>query len=279
MSGEISLLNTNYVDKKLNLFQAQTTHFQIDPSLAMRCHESSPDAVPVILRGSKTCKTTIGRGHDATIKIGKANKRVSREHVVIEHKPQIDGFELTILSPNGALIDHIIFVEGEHVPVVEGTMIEIVGTKIIFQVPDESQLVEAEDMEDVIETPTEATLPTITTAGTGLSIITTTEIKKEEKGKVDKKKKNNKKKKSKETIIPTMNIEHENTAISTINSTTTTTATAIGKKSNTNHTKSTINHIIKSTASKLKETARNIIKKPMTLEDEVIQALGKFDYL
>jgi predicted component of type VI protein secretion system len=291
MSEGISLLKANHVDKKLNLFQAQTTHFQINPSLAMRCHESSPDAVPVILRGSKTCKTTIGRGHDATIKIGKANKRVSREHVVIEHKPQINGFELTILSPNGALIDRIIFVEGEHVPVVEGTMIEIVGTKIIFQVPDENQLVEAEDMEDVIETPTEATIPTITTTAAGLSIVTAAEIKKEEKEKVDKKKKNNKKKKSKEMIIPMMNTEHENTTISTINSTTSTTATTttttttttaattIGKKSNSNHTKSTIDHIIKSTASKLKETARNIIKKPMTLEDEVIQALGKFDYM
>ncbi|KAI8375783.1 hypothetical protein BD560DRAFT_445610 [Blakeslea trispora] len=120
-------------------FQAQTSHFLLDPSLAKKCHESDPDTLPVICTGSKNQKTTIGRGHDATIQIGKCNKRVSREHVVIEHRPQLDGYELTILSPNGALVDHIVFVEGEHVPVTEGTMIEIVGTRLIFKIPMEQE--------------------------------------------------------------------------------------------------------------------------------------------
>lgn len=119
--------------KKSELFQAQTTHFQINPLLAKKCHESAPDAIPVILHGSKTTKLVVGRGHDATVKIGKSNKRVSREHVAIEHKPHLNGFEMTILSPNGALIDHIIFDQGEHVPIMEGTLIEIVGNKLLFQ--------------------------------------------------------------------------------------------------------------------------------------------------
>ncbi|KAK4512030.1 uncharacterized protein ATC70_013272 [Mucor velutinosus] len=258
MSEGTSLLESHQhqhpADRKMTLFQAQTTHFQVNPALAMRCHESSPDAIPVILRGSKTCKTTIGRGHDATIQIGKANKRVSREHVVIEHKPQMGGFELTILSPNGALIDHIIFVEGEHVPVIEGTTIEIVGTKIIFQVPDDNN--NHVNMKNIVDTPLKATLATAAV---------------DAKMEVDK-----------ETIqqdnIPAMAMKQSTiasttttTAITTTHHTTT--ATTVTQKSSTHHTTSTLNSIIKSTASKLKETARNIMKKPMTMEDEIIQVL------
>lgn len=117
-----------------------TPSFQISPLLAKRCHESAPDAIPIILQGSKNSTLIIGRGHDATIKIGKSNKCVSREHVAIEHKPHLNGFELTILSPNGALIDHIIFDQGEHVPVIEGTLIEIVGTKLLFKGLKEEEL-------------------------------------------------------------------------------------------------------------------------------------------
>lgn len=250
MSEGTSLLQNHAhrasVDRKMTLFQAQTTHFQINPALAMRCHESSPDAIPVMLRGSKTGKTTIGRGHDATIQIGRANKRVSREHVVIEHKPQMGGFELTILSPNGALVDRIVFVEGEHVPVMEGTTIEIVGTKIIFQVPDDSSnhTAEAEVMEDIIETPLRLAAAT-----------------------VDAQMEAEQETVQQDDNIPVMAMEQ-----STIASTTTITVT---QNSSTHHTKSTLNSIIKSTASKLKETARNIMKRPMTMEDEIIQALGK----
>ncbi|KAL9538025.1 hypothetical protein MBANPS3_011263 [Mucor bainieri] len=260
MSEGISLLDNQppLVDRKMTLFQAQTTHFQINPALAMRCHESSPDAIPVILRGSKTCKTTVGRGHDATIQIGKANKRVSREHVVIEHKPQMGGFELTILSPNGALVDHIIFVEGEHVPVIEGTTIEIVGTKIIFQVPDDNNnAAEPQPMEDVIEAPLEAALPAAmdvdaeTTQQDNIPVIAMQES-------------------SIASITTTTTTTTTTTAITTTNANTTTAAQTSGTRQ---HTKSTLNSIIKSTASKLKETARNIIKRPMTMEDEIIQVL------
>ncbi|OAD09217.1 hypothetical protein MUCCIDRAFT_155122 [Mucor lusitanicus CBS 277.49] len=244
--------NDSDEDRKMTLFQAQTTHFQINPALAMRCHESSPDAIPVILRGSKTCKTIIGRGHDATIQIGKANKRVSREHVVIEHKPQMGGFELTILSPNGALIDHIIFVEGEHVPVIEGTTIEIVGTKIIFQLPDDNSenrvVEEAKDMEGVIE------------ASSSKTTAAVVELDKEI---------------IQQDNIPVMAMEQSTIASTTTmrsHNTTTTTITqkTITTSSSTHHT---LNSMIKSTASKLKETARNIMKKPMTMEDEIIQVL------
>ncbi|KAI9029729.1 hypothetical protein CLU79DRAFT_690824, partial [Phycomyces nitens] len=89
----------------------------------------------VLIRGSRHCRTTIGRGHDATVRIGRKNKLVSREHVVIEHKPTLGFFELTILSPNAALIDQIVFTVGEHVPVTEGSIIEIMGTRLTFLEP------------------------------------------------------------------------------------------------------------------------------------------------
>lgn len=118
--------------EKSSLFQAQNTQFRINPQLAKKYHESSTDAM--VLHGTfSSGKVTIGRGHDATVKIGKSNKRVSRHHVSIEYKHLLNRFELTVLSPNGVLIDHIVFEQGEHVPIMEGTCIEIVGTKLIFQ--------------------------------------------------------------------------------------------------------------------------------------------------
>ncbi|KAG2198375.1 hypothetical protein INT47_009780 [Mucor saturninus] len=119
------------MEGKHELFQAQHVQFQIHPLLAKQCHKSAPDAVPVLFHCSKSSKLVVGRGHDATVKIGKSNKRVSREHVAIEHKAHV-GFEMTILSPNGALIDHISFDQGEHVPITEGTLIEIAGNKLVF---------------------------------------------------------------------------------------------------------------------------------------------------
>ncbi|KAI8064969.1 hypothetical protein BDF21DRAFT_496588 [Thamnidium elegans] len=119
--------------EKSSLFQAQNTQFQINPQLAKKCHESLTDAI--VVHGTCSGKMIIGRGHDATVKIGKTNKRVSRHHVSIEYKSPLNRFELTVHSPNGAMIDRIVFEQGEHVPIMEGTCIEIVGTKLIFQGP------------------------------------------------------------------------------------------------------------------------------------------------
>lgn len=205
--------------KKSELFQAQTTQFQINPSLAKKCHESAPDAIPVLFHGSKTTKLVIGRGHDATVKIGKSNKRVSREHVAIEHKPH--GFEMTILSPNGALIDDIIFDQGEHVPIMEGTMIEIVGNKLVFQ----------GSMEEVISISIQA-------APTPVAIAA--------------------------TIVTTMETVNPAVKAFTVNEITAT--SSIEKSNNTN-----ISSNIK--ASSIKPPPST---KPLTLEDEIIQVLGKW---
>ncbi|CAO3593250.1 unnamed protein product [Absidia cylindrospora] len=57
--------------------------------------------------------------------------RMSRQHFVIEHKPHL-GYTLTVQSPNGVLVDRIMFMAGEHIPLVKGSMIEVLGTKLIF---------------------------------------------------------------------------------------------------------------------------------------------------
>ncbi|KAI7864520.1 hypothetical protein BDF14DRAFT_1744844 [Spinellus fusiger] len=64
-----------------------------------------------------------------------AQGRNALEHVVIEHKPTLGLFELTILSPNAAMIDRSVFIAGEHVPVMEGSTIEIMGTRLTFLEP------------------------------------------------------------------------------------------------------------------------------------------------
>lgn len=228
MSEGTSIIDTtaSMNNKSNQLFQTQTSHFQADPSIARRCHESSPDAIPVLLHGSKSSRTTIGRGKDATIKIGKSNKRVSREHAVIEHKPQWNGFEITILSPNGALIDHITFAKGENVPILEGTLIEIVGTKMIFKVSKDDELDLSVAQEPVKKQEECITIPII-------NKIT-----------------------DKEADIHNT-ITHINEPMAQAQAT------------------ATINQFIKSTASRLKQTTRNIIKKPLTLEDQIVQVLGK----
>ncbi|KAF7729572.1 hypothetical protein EC973_004247 [Apophysomyces ossiformis] len=134
--------------KRSQLFEAQAAYLQIDPGLVAHIHAAAPDSEPVLIRGSKCMRTTVGRGHNATVQIGRSNKRVSRQHVAIEHKPQLDGFELTILSPNGALIDRIVFVAGEHVPLIEGTTIEILGTRLIFLGPTEDGAAEEKSGEE-----------------------------------------------------------------------------------------------------------------------------------
>lgn len=130
---EMSEERTSSLCEKSSLFQAQNTQFRINPQLAKKCHESSTDAIVIHGTFSSSDKLIIGRGHDATVKIGKSNKRVSRRHVSIEYKHPLNRFELTVLSPNGALIDQIVFEQGELVPIMEGTCIEIVGVKLIFQ--------------------------------------------------------------------------------------------------------------------------------------------------
>lgn len=242
--------NNNNNNKRLELFQAQHTQFHIDPSLAKRCHESSSDAIPLLLHGSRSTKLIIGRGHDATIKIGKANKRVSRHHALIEHKPHLNGFEMTVLSPNGALIDHIIFDQGEHVPIMEGTIIEIVGYKLLFNGVKEEEVeqhviipmeedtveehqkklkVEEEEIVEAMDTDTVTTTVTTTTITAAAAASSETMIKES-------------------TSIPTSSVI----------------------------TTTTTNQQIKSTSSKIKKATRNVVsKRPMTLEDEIIQVLGK----
>lgn len=178
-------------------------------SLVKKSHESSQEIQPIYIYCSKDDKIVIGRGANVTIKIGKGNKKVSREHVMIEYKSELKLFEMTVLSPNGVLVDHIVFMKGEHIPVLEDTLIEIVGNKLIFK---EQRTVKQEQ-----DIPLQEPSPTSNT-------ITTQQ--------------------QPSTPPPTTVIT---TTTTTKKKTTTTTTT----------------------------TTTTIPKKPLSLEDEIIQILGK----
>ncbi|KAI9308416.1 hypothetical protein BJ944DRAFT_260279 [Cunninghamella echinulata] len=125
-------------DKRDSYFAAQTAYLQYNPRLAVKLHKASSHTSSIVLHGSKKSKITIGRGHKNGVLVGRNNPRMSRQHLVIEHKPHT-GFILTVQSPNGALVDHIMFTAGEHVPLVKGTLIEVLGTSLIFAGEQEEQ--------------------------------------------------------------------------------------------------------------------------------------------
>ncbi|ORZ15148.1 hypothetical protein BCR42DRAFT_416507 [Absidia repens] len=112
-------------------FAAQSAYLQHNPRRGAQCHTSSPHEPSIIIHGIKSSKLTIGRGHGSGVQVGRRNPRMSRQHFVIEHKPHL-GYTLTVQSPNGVLVDRIMFMAGEHIPLVKGSMIEVLGTKLIF---------------------------------------------------------------------------------------------------------------------------------------------------
>ncbi|KAI8093502.1 uncharacterized protein BX664DRAFT_329861 [Halteromyces radiatus] len=146
-------------DKRSSYFAAQTAYFQHDPRLATQCHTASPHVATIILHGSKATKLTIGRGHDSEVQVGRHNPRMSRQHFVIEHKPHT-GFTLTVQSPNGVLVDRIMFTAGENIPLVKGSTIEVLGTKLVFAGEQEQQEQQQEEQEQQKENQLLATIPT-----------------------------------------------------------------------------------------------------------------------
>ncbi|SAM04865.1 hypothetical protein [Absidia glauca] len=118
-------------DKWVNYFAAQKAYLEHNPCRAAQCHTSSPHAPTIIFHGTKTSRLTIGRGNGNGVQVGRRNPRMSRQHLIIEHKPHT-GFTLTVKSPNGVLVDHIMFMDGEHIPLVKGSLIEVLGTRLIF---------------------------------------------------------------------------------------------------------------------------------------------------
>ncbi|KAI8337288.1 hypothetical protein BC941DRAFT_471022 [Chlamydoabsidia padenii] len=118
-------------DKWVNYFAAQRAYLQHNPRRAAQCHTSSPHAPTIIFHGTKAGKLTIGRGNGNEVQVGRRNPRMSRQHLIIEYKPHT-GFTLTVKSPNGVLVDHIMFMAGEHIPLVKGSLIEVLGTRLIF---------------------------------------------------------------------------------------------------------------------------------------------------
>ncbi|KAJ8663531.1 hypothetical protein O0I10_000774 [Lichtheimia ornata] len=97
--------------------------------------QQRPTKQPIILLGG-TEPITIGRGSDATIKIGKRNRQISRIHARIEFKSDINRYEFIVVGLNGAMVDNVIYRQHERIELEDGANINILGSKITFMYPD-----------------------------------------------------------------------------------------------------------------------------------------------
>lgn len=97
--------------------------------------QQRPTKQPIILLGG-TEPITIGRGSDATIKIGKRNRQISRIHARIEFKSDINRYEFVVVGLNGAMVDNVIYRQHERIELEDGANINILGSKITFMYPD-----------------------------------------------------------------------------------------------------------------------------------------------
>lgn len=97
--------------------------------------QQRPTKQPIILLGG-TEPITIGRGSDATIKIGKRNRQISRIHARIEFKSDINRYEFVVVGLNGVMVDNVIYRQHERIELEDGANINILGSKITFMYPD-----------------------------------------------------------------------------------------------------------------------------------------------
>ncbi|KAI7879388.1 hypothetical protein K492DRAFT_148390 [Lichtheimia hyalospora FSU 10163] len=97
--------------------------------------QQRPTKQPIILLGG-TEPITIGRGSDATIKIGKRNRQISRIHARIEFKLETNRYEFVVVGLNGAMVDNVIYRQHERIVLEDGAHINILGSKITFMYPD-----------------------------------------------------------------------------------------------------------------------------------------------
>ncbi|KAI9320971.1 hypothetical protein BX666DRAFT_2083879 [Dichotomocladium elegans] len=98
---------------------------------------SRPPKQPIILLGGRQ-DITIGRGGNATIKIGKRNRQISRLHARIEYKPESKKYELVVLGLNGAAVGQSLLRQHDRTVLADGAEINILGSRITFMYPDET---------------------------------------------------------------------------------------------------------------------------------------------
>ncbi|KAJ8657496.1 hypothetical protein O0I10_006798 [Lichtheimia ornata] len=103
---------------------------------------------PIVLVGNRNKSIAIGRGNEATIRIGRRNRQVSRVHACIEYQAQTQVYELHVVGLNGAILDDKVIRQHERVLLRDDARIDILGTELAFiyppdQVPPSSSCINA----------------------------------------------------------------------------------------------------------------------------------------
>ncbi|KAI7857191.1 hypothetical protein BDC45DRAFT_566715 [Circinella umbellata] len=98
---------------------------------------SRPVKQPILLVGGSE-DITIGRGGNATIKIGKRNRQISRTHARIEYQASTHQYYFHVLGLNGAMVDNVLYRQHDRILLKDDALIDILGSKITFMCPDES---------------------------------------------------------------------------------------------------------------------------------------------
>ena len=98
---------------------------------------SRPVKQPILLVGGSE-DITIGRGGNATIKIGKRNRQISRTHARIEYQASTHQYYFHVLGLNGAMVDNVLYRQHDRILLKDDASIDILGSKITFMCPDES---------------------------------------------------------------------------------------------------------------------------------------------
>lgn len=90
---------------------------------------------PIVLVGNRNKSIAIGRGNEATIRIGRRNRQVSRVHACIEYQTQTQVYELHVVGLNGAILDDKVIRQHERVLLRDDARIDILGTELAFIYP------------------------------------------------------------------------------------------------------------------------------------------------
>ncbi|ORZ08630.1 hypothetical protein BCR42DRAFT_462839 [Absidia repens] len=96
-----------------------------------RSNSSEPPSLVIV--GSYQQRITLGRGGSSTVKIGRRNRQISRNHVAIEYAN--GRFELVVLGLNGASVDHLPYRQHERAPLDDHSFVDVLGDSLIFRLP------------------------------------------------------------------------------------------------------------------------------------------------
>ncbi|RUS18413.1 hypothetical protein BC937DRAFT_88798 [Endogone sp. FLAS-F59071] len=101
--------------------------------------DAKTDVSPVLVVGSRSHPVIVGRGGASTVKLGRGNKQISRQHVSIEWDSRHRRFELIVLGVNGAIVDGTSFPVHARAVLRDGATVDVLGARFVFSHPPEPE--------------------------------------------------------------------------------------------------------------------------------------------